>query len=139
VITPVASGGGVWSGVVVMDELRYRTLARLAGDALLELRPYPVPVGQRSGDERRAVYVGVNRSGYACYAGRTRPSAAPADAAARRIRQHLLEASKRAEWCEYWTFPFEETADARDIDDFEPAVCARLGLPLRNQRWRHQS
>ena len=129
---------GVWVGVVRMDEDRYRVLGRLAGAALVEMRAYPVDVGEPSGDECKAVYVGVNRSGYACYAGQTRPPSVGRNAAGRRIGQHMRDTSKRTEWCQYWTFPLADDTDDRHIDAFERAVCARLGLPLRNRRWRRR-
>ena len=126
----------VWAGVVEMTEERYRVLAGLAGAALTELRPYPVAVGQPSGDERKAVYVGVNVSGFACYGGQTRPTRVFTNAAGRRIGRHLRDDSKRSEWAEYWTFPLADDTHPDDVDTFERAVCARLGLPLRNHRWR---
>jgi hypothetical protein len=119
-----------------MSVERYRVLARLAGDALVEFRLYPVPVGEPSGEEQKAVYVCINRRGFACYAGRTRPDTVHTDAAGRRIAQHLRSPSKRDEWCEYWTFPLADDTEPHDVDEFERAVCARLGLPLRNRRWR---
>jgi hypothetical protein len=135
-----AAPDGIWGGVVAMDAQRYGVLAHLAGAALLELRPYPVPVNEASGDERKAVYVGVNRGGYACYAGQTRPPTVITNAAGRRVGQHMQDPSKREEWREYWTFPLVEDTDAHHVDQFERAICARLGLPLRNRRWRrHRS
>jgi len=119
-----------------MTPERYAALAALAGEWLLEHRDMPVPVGERSGCEQRGVYIAVDVQGRACYAGKTRPQLRPAAALAGRVRQHQTEPSKRAEWAAYWALPLRSDTPPWAVDRLEVDVCARLGLPLRNRRWR---
>lgn len=126
----------VWSGLVQMDEDRYRSLARLAGPALRELRAYAIPVGQVSGLESRAVYVATTAEGYACYAGKTLSPRTGDNASHSRIGEHMSSISKATEWKNYWVFPLVDDARPAVVAEFESTVCGRLGLPLVNRRWR---
>jgi len=128
--------GGVWSGVVKMTEGRYRMLATLAGSDLLVARPYAVSIGELSAGEQKAIYAAVNLSGYVCYVGQTQPSSRSDHVASGRINQHLTSESKREEWAAYWVIPLQESTSAAKVFRLEREVCARLGLPVRNRRWK---
>ncbi len=128
----------VWPGVVQMNENRYRHLAQLAGTHLVELRPYEVRAGDGGTDERCAIYIATNHSGHACYAGQTRPQDAH-DAAARRLRQHRRAPSKADEWRGYWVIPLDDRTTQADLNRIEREICARLGLQVRNTRWRKRA
>ncbi|GAA2439795.1 hypothetical protein GCM10010273_16880 [Streptomyces lavendulocolor] len=48
----------------------------VAGQRLAEPRPEPIPIGEDSGYENKAIYIAVNRNGNACYCGETAPTRA---------------------------------------------------------------
>ncbi|MEU5383939.1 hypothetical protein [Kitasatospora cineracea] len=122
----------VWTGVVPITVERYAMLARLAGPWLADPQPEPIPIGQDSGYENKAIYVAVNRNGDACYCGRTAPTRAlNRGAAATRIGQHVNgNASKRDEWVEYWVVPLRDVTPGHVVSALEKTVAARLGIPL---------
>lgn len=128
--------GRSFPGVVAMTEARYRHLASLAGSWLLEPRAVAYAVSEDSGGEERAVYIAVNDAGLCCYAGQSRPRPDGRSSAHRRMRAHLREPVKAAEWSQYWVLPLRHDTPGPVIDELEDAVCARLGVPLRNTRWR---
>ncbi|MFB6900600.1 hypothetical protein [Streptomyces hydrogenans] len=121
-----------WPGVVAVTDARYTMLTRLAGQWLAEERPEPVPIGENSGYEDKAVYVAVNRRGLACYCGRTAPTRMlTRGAAATRISQHVGRTrSKREEWTEYWVIPLSSLTPDHAVSELERTVAARLGIPL---------
>ena len=129
----------VFPGIVSMDERRYAMLAELAGEWLSEFRDVPCQVGESSGWEQSAIYVVVNGAGLACYAGQTAPPSLVAGAAHHRIKVHLSEPAKRAEWQSYWVIPLKPDVPSWVLDALERNVCSRLGLPVVNNRWRKRS
>lgn len=129
----------VWTGVVRMDRLRYRELAGLAGEWLEAYIDGPLRVGDSSGHEERAIYVVENGMGMACYAGQTHPADVSRGVAGVRIRQHLREPSKAAEWELYWVIPLRPGTPDVTVDHLEHLVCSRLGLPVRNRRWQRRA
>jgi len=128
----------VWPGTVAMDRGRYLALAALAGVYLLDHWVDTFAASEPSGDEERAVYVVENGAGLACYAGQSRRGP-QAGAAGRRVGEHMREPSKASEWARYWVFPLKADTPDAVVDTFERAVAVRLGLPLRNRRWRRRA
>jgi hypothetical protein len=127
----------VWGGTVAMTPAVYRNLARLAGDALLDLRPYPQLVDDCGGGEERAVYIVETAGGFACYAGQTRPGRVDArGVGGARLAVHLRSPSKRAEWARCWVIPLRYDTDDTIVDRLEVAVCTRLVLPVCNRTWK---
>jgi hypothetical protein len=127
----------VWGGIIAMTPAIYRNLARLAGDALLDLRPYPQPVDDCGGGEERAVYIVETAGGYACYAGQPRPGSVDArGVGGARLAAHLRSPSKRAEWARCWVIPLRYDIGNTVVDQLEVAVCTRLMLPVRNRAWK---
>ncbi|MBT2444764.1 hypothetical protein ACFYW8_39385 [Streptomyces sp. NPDC002742] len=121
-----------WAGVVVITDERYAMLARLAGQWLVEPQPEPIPIGEDSGYEDKAIYIAVNRNGNACYCGKTAPTRAlNRGAAATRLGQHINgSTSKRDEWVEYWVIPLRDATPGHVVSALEKTVAARLGIPL---------
>jgi hypothetical protein len=126
-------------GVVRMTAARYTDLARLAGPWLIEPRPVSCVAHETDGGEEKAVYVAVNHAGYACYAGQTRPRPMGTGAAWRRVDRHLREPVKAEEWAAFWVLPLRHDTPKAALDALEADVCARLGVPLRNMRWRRRA
>ncbi|MFE6461496.1 hypothetical protein ACFVP0_29050 [Streptomyces cinereoruber] len=124
--------GTVWTGVVAVTDTRYVMLAGLAGQWLVEERPEPVPIGENSGYEDKAIYIVANHRGLACYCGRTAPTRVlTRGAAATRLQQHVSRTrSKKEEWAEYWVIPLDSTTPDHVVSDLERTVAARLGVPL---------
>jgi hypothetical protein len=122
----------VWTGLVAITATRYAMLAQLAGQWLAEERPEPVPIGQNSGYEDKAIYVVANQEGLACYCGRTAPRRIlTRGAAAIRLHQHVSRArSKKEEWAEYWVIPLSSATPDHVVSSLERTVAARLGIPL---------
>ncbi|GJF30294.1 hypothetical protein KNE206_29940 [Kitasatospora sp. NE20-6] len=121
-----------WIGVVPITDDRYAMLTRLAGPWLAEPLPEPIPIGQNSGHENKAIYIAVNRNGNACYCGQTAPTRGlNRGAAATRINQHInSNVSKRDEWVEYWVIPLRDVTPSHVVSVLEKTVAARLGIPL---------
>lgn len=121
-----------WTGVVAITDDRYAMLARLAGQWLVEPQPEPIPIGEDSGYEDKAIYIAVNRNGNACYCGKTAPTRAlNRGAAATRLSQHInTSTSKRDEWVEYWVIPLRDATPGHVVSALERTVAARLGIPL---------
>ncbi|MEV8323532.1 hypothetical protein [Kitasatospora sp. NPDC056731] len=125
-----------WPGVVGITDDRYAMLARLAGQWLAELQPEPIPIGEDSGYENKAIYIVANRRGNACYCGKTAPTRALSrGAAATRLSQHVNRStSKREEWAEYWVIPLRDTTPDHVVSALERTVAARLGIPLVHRK-----
>ncbi|MFE7301948.1 hypothetical protein [Streptomyces sp. NPDC057579] len=125
----------VWTGLVAITDARYAMLAQLAGQWLVEERPEPVPTGENSGYEDKAIYVVVNREGLACYCGRTAPTRMlTRGAAATRLQQHVIRTrSKKEEWAEYWVIPLSSATPDHVVSGLERTVAARLGIPLMHR------
>lgn len=127
-----------WPGVVGLTTTSYRHFASLAGEWLLEERPIPVQLGSPSAaeqhGERKAIYIVVNTDGTCCYVGQTRPRERFFNAAAARLRQHLAEESKRAQWAAYWVIPLLDNTPRHIVDLMERRIASRLLVPLRHTR-----
>ncbi|MEU6089308.1 hypothetical protein ABZ865_21320 [Streptomyces sp. NPDC047085] len=110
----------------------YAMLARLAGQWLVEPQPEPIPIGENSGYEDKAIYIVVNRNGNACYCGKAAPTRAlTRGPTATRLSRHVNgNKSKRDEWVEYWVIPLRETTPDHVVSALEKTVAARLGIPL---------
>ncbi|MGW5096324.1 hypothetical protein ACWEQ1_17325 [Streptomyces nodosus] len=121
-----------WTGLVAITDTRYAMLAQFAGQWLVEERPEPVPIGDNSGYEDKAIYVVANREGLACYCGRTAPRRMlTRGAAATRLHQHVSRTrSKKEEWAEYWVIPLSSATPDHVVSDLERTMAARLGVPL---------
>jgi hypothetical protein len=131
--------GPQWGGTTPVDAPAYLHLAGLAGPWLAEARPHPeslnallAPRPSHTSNEIKAIYIVTNRHGNACYVGQTRPTHSNGDAAARRLRQHLTDPSKRREWQCYWVLPLLDETPAGVLDALEKAICLRLAVPLRH-------
>ncbi|MFD5610517.1 hypothetical protein [Kitasatospora sp. NPDC127060] len=125
-----------WPGVVPITDARYAMLGQLAGPWLAEPQPEPIPIGEDSGYENKAIYIVVNRRGNACYCGKTAPTRAlNRGAAATRLSQHVNgSTSKREDWVEYWVIPLRDATPGHVVAALEKTVAARLGIPLVHRR-----
>lgn len=122
-----------------MTAFSYRHYAGFAERWLLEERPQQILIGSpgvRPTDERKAIYIVVNSRGECCYVGQTRPRSRWSGAAAARLRQHLADPSKRAEWASYWVIPLRDDTPNDVLNQLERRICLRLQIPLRHRR-RH--
>lgn len=126
----------VWPGTARMDRDMYRAMAARATGYVTVLTPYETALTELAGIERCAIYIVVNRAGHVCYVGQTRSGVNGDGAVHERMRQHLRDASKADEWRSCWVIPLDDRTPQGHLDRIERDICARLGVPLRNRRWR---
>lgn len=130
----------VWPGFVPMDAGRYHDLADLAGEAVLVRHDVPlglpVATADLPPDCDTVVYIMVNTSRFACYAGQFQRPNRRSGVAAERFREHLQEESKLEEWLEVWVIPLRSDTPCDQVLALESAVAARLGVPVRNRQAR---
>lgn len=126
----------IWPGTAQMDRDTYVAMAACANGYVETLIPYEFALAELEGIERCAIYTIVNRHGHVCYVGQTRSGTNGDGAVRTRLRQHLRDPSKTAEWQTCWVIPLSDTTPQATLNRIERDICARLGVPLQNRRWR---
>lgn len=126
----------VWRGTARMDRDTYLAMAARATGYVTTLVPYANALDDLDGIERCAIYIVVNRDGHVCYVGQTRSGVNGDGAVHERMRQHLRAPSKADEWRTCWVIPLDDRTPQPDLNRIERDICARLGVPLQNRRWR---
>ncbi|CAN5286436.1 hypothetical protein BH09ACT12_BH09ACT12_04940 [soil metagenome] len=129
----------VWRGTARMDRDMYLAMAARATGYVTTLVLYPNALDDLDGIERCAVYIVVNRLGDVCYVGQTRSGVNGDGAVHERMRQHLRDPSKADEWRMCWMIPLDDRTPQTDLNRIERDICARLGVPLQNRRWRRRA